>query len=323
MKYASSFYPFHYKVLDYAGLYPPASLQLNQAISNYSQYKNHPENWMLSRFIISGTKLKELIDFKDLFFNNPPFTFSIVGGQTNTTNEFKKDLDLVISNILDIETRIGPELISIECLELKVPVLQDTLFVLNIISDALLRFECKNPLEIFLEFNLSHKHNEDLKLILRHIKEFNFNNKNKKIKFVGYKVRTGGIEAKQFPSIDKLASIIFECNNFNVLLKATAGLHHPIRRYDNIVQTHMYGFINVISASIFSSLFKIDFKTIYDILQDEDPKNFSFSDQKLKWRHLEATKEQIEFSRIKSFYSFGSCSFDEPITDLQSLGLLQ
>jgi hypothetical protein len=85
----------------------------------------------------------------------------------------------------------------------------------------------------------------------------------------------------------------------------------------------MYGFINVISASIFSSLFKIDFKTIYDILQDEDPKNFSFSDQKLKWRHLEATKEQIEFSRIKSFYSFGSCSFDEPITDLQSLGLLQ
>ena len=162
-----------------------------------------------------------------------------------------------------------------------------------------------------------------MKLILSHLKDYNFNNRNPKIKFIGYKVRTGGIEAKDFPSIDKLASVILECNNYGVLLKATAGLHHPIRHYAQSVQTHMHGFINVIGASILTSIHKLDFDTIYEILSEEEPANFKFTDQKFIWRDYEATKEQIEFSRIKSFSSFGSCSFDEPLTDLESLGLLK
>lgn len=323
MKYEPSFYPFHYKVIDYAGLYPPAELSLDKAIENYAKYRLEPENWMLSRFVISSSKLQELESFKDLFQSNPPFQFTVLGKKTNSTNEFKKDLDVVISQITAFESSVGKDLVSIESLELKVPVLQDILFVLNIISDTINKYDTEVALEIYLEFELSQKHNDDLKLILRHIKEYNFNNKNKKIKFVGYKVRTGGVEAKNFPSLDKLASIIFECNNFDVQLKATAGLHHPIRHYNNGVQTHMYGFINVIGACLLTSLHKLDFNTIYDILQDENPEDFKFSDQKFVWKNYEATKEQLEFARIKSFYSFGSCSFDEPLTDLQTLGLLQ
>ena len=277
---------------------------------------------MLSRFVIPSIKLNELQPFKNLFSSNPPFQFSILGGAKDSTTEFKRNLDAVITDIKAFETAIGKDIISIEALELKVPVLQDILFVLNIISDAISKYDTDEPLEIYLEFNLSQKHNDDLKLILRDIKDFNFNNKNKKIKFIGYKVRTGGVEAKDFPILDKLASIIYECSNFGVPLKATAGLHHPIRRYDISVQTHMYGFINVIGACILATIFKLDFKTIYDLLQDENPEDFIFSDQKFIWKTYEATKEQIEFSRIKSFNSFGSCSFDEPREDLRSLGLM-
>ena len=322
MSYQPSFFPFHYKSIDYAGLYPPASLSLAEAINNFAKYRSEPENWMLSRFVIPSNKLGELESFKNLFINNPPFKFTVLGGLTQSTNEFKKNLDLVFSNITNFESNIGKTLVSIESIELKVPILQDILFVLNIISDSISKFETES-LEIYLEFNLSQKHNEDLKLILRHIKEFNFNNKNKKIKFIGYKVRTGGIESKDFPSLDKLSSIILECNNHGIQLKATAGLHHPIRHYDISVQTHMYGFINVISACVLTTVYKLDFKTIYDILQDEDPLNFKFIDQKFSWKNYEVTKEQIEFSRIKSFISFGSCSFDDPRADLASLGLLQ
>ena len=323
MIFSSALYPFLYKTIDYAGLFPPAALPLDESIHNYAKYRLEPENWMLSRFVIPSSKLYEVENFIDLFHSNPPFKFSVLGKQTNNTNEFKKDLDLVISQIISFESHIGKDFVSIDSLELKVPILQDILFILNIISDAINKYETKTALEIFLEFNLSQKHSDDLKLILRHIKEFNFNNKNKKIKFVGYKVRTGGLEAKDFPSIDKLSSIIFECNNFGVQIKATAGLHHPIRRYDNSVQTHMYGFINVISACVLASIHELDFTTIYEILQDENPENFKFSDQKFTWQKYEVTKEQIEFSRIKSFSSFGSCSFDDPRFDLQTLGLFQ
>ena len=83
----------------------------------------------------------------------------------------------------------------------------------------------------------------------------------------------------------------------------------------------MYGFINVIAACILTSLHKLDFNTVYEILQDEDSLNFKFTDQKFSWRNFDATKEQIEFSRIKSFIAFGSCSFDDPLNDLTSLGL--
>ena len=317
------FYPFHYKTIDYDGLYPPANLDLSEAIQNYSKYRVEQENWMLSRFIISSTKLEELKEYKNLFYTNPPFTFSVIGGKTNTTIEFKKNLDSVITAVNNFSVSIGKDLVRTECLELKVPVLEDILFVLNNITDSISKYTLETPLEIYLEFSLSQKHNQDLKLILSHLKDYNFNNRNPKIKFIGYKVRTGGIEAKDFPSIDKLASVILECNNYGVLLKATAGLHHPIRHYAQSVQTHMYGFINVIGASILTSIHKLDFDTIYEILSEEEPANFKFTDQKFIWRDYEATKEQIEFSRIKSFSSFGSCSFDEPLTDLESLGLLK
>lgn len=323
MSYPPTLYPFQYKVIDYAGLFPPASLPLDEAITNYSKYRCEPERWMLSKFVIPSTKLKDLEPFKDLFNNEPPFAFSILGSTTQSTNDFKKDLDLLFTNIINFKKSVGNDLVSIEALELKVPVLQDILFVLNIITDAISKYDTDIGLEIYLEFNLTQKHNEDLKLILRNIKEYNFNNKNNKIKFIGYKVRTGGVEAKAFPTVDKLASIIYECINSGVQLKATAGLHHPIRHYNNSVSTHMYGFINVIAACILTTIHKLDFKTIYDILQDEDSLNFKFTDQKFSWRNYDATKEQIEFSRIKSFISFGSCSFDEPLEDLTSLGLLQ
>ena len=323
MNFAPSLYPFQFKTIDYAGLFPPAALPLDEAIKNYASYRDQPENWMLSRFIIPSRKLEELEPYKELFSNNPPYQFSVLGGTTSTTNEFKKNLDTVIVDISRFEAAMEKNSVSVEALELKIPVLQDILFVLNIISDAINKYETEKSLEIYLEFNLSQKHNDDLKLILRHVKEFNFNNKNKKIKFIGYKVRTGGMEAKNFPSLDKLASIIFECNNFGVQLKATAGLHHPVRRYDITVQTHMYGFINVIGACVLASLHKLDFNTIYEILSEENPENFKFLDQKFNWKNFEATKEQIEFSRGKFFTSFGSCSFDEPRTDLESLGLLK
>jgi hypothetical protein len=39
-------------VVDYAGLYPPASLPLREAIANYERYLRAPEAWMLNRLVL-------------------------------------------------------------------------------------------------------------------------------------------------------------------------------------------------------------------------------------------------------------------------------
>ncbi|MCT8139212.1 hypothetical protein H1D32_16780, partial [Anaerobacillus sp. CMMVII] len=56
----SSTRSFLANLIDYAGLFPPSQLPLDQAISNFRNYKSANDSWMLGRFIIQATRLGEL-----------------------------------------------------------------------------------------------------------------------------------------------------------------------------------------------------------------------------------------------------------------------
>lgn len=47
-------------VMDYAGLYPPASLQLGEVVTNYQRYLFSPDAWMLNRLVLPMEKLGEV-----------------------------------------------------------------------------------------------------------------------------------------------------------------------------------------------------------------------------------------------------------------------
>src|SRR5438067_11130110 len=47
-------------VIDYAGLFPPAKLPLEQAVRNYARYHSEPESWMLARFVCPEKQLADL-----------------------------------------------------------------------------------------------------------------------------------------------------------------------------------------------------------------------------------------------------------------------
>jgi hypothetical protein len=46
--------------IDYAGLFPPASLDLPTAIRNYTAYREGPHAWMLGRFVIPAARVGEV-----------------------------------------------------------------------------------------------------------------------------------------------------------------------------------------------------------------------------------------------------------------------
>ena len=46
--------------IDYAGLFPPASLPLPEAVANYQAYRASSERWALGRFVIPAARLAEL-----------------------------------------------------------------------------------------------------------------------------------------------------------------------------------------------------------------------------------------------------------------------
>jgi hypothetical protein len=47
-------------LIDYAGLYPPASLQLPDVIENYNRYLSSPDAWILNRLVLPLSKLNEV-----------------------------------------------------------------------------------------------------------------------------------------------------------------------------------------------------------------------------------------------------------------------
>jgi hypothetical protein len=104
------------------------------------------------------------------------------------------------------------------------------------------------------------------------------------------KLRCGGAS---IPSVEQVALVIACCREAGVPFKATAGLHHPVRRGDE------HGFLNLLAATSAPA------GRLEAVLAEEDASAIDFADAD---RTL--------------FTSFGSCSWREPVEDLRELGLL-
>src|SRR5262245_12202115 len=112
-------------IVDYAGLFPPAKLPLDQSIRNYARYRQDPDAWMLGRFICPAARLAELAPFDELFRASPPFAFSALGRGGKDAHEFLKGLRTDLEDIaafrqrhgervvVDVfETRLAPEVVQ-------------------------------------------------------------------------------------------------------------------------------------------------------------------------------------------------------------------
>jgi hypothetical protein len=48
------------RLIDYAGLFPPASLPMEQALANYRRYRDGEHAWMLGRFVVPAARAAEM-----------------------------------------------------------------------------------------------------------------------------------------------------------------------------------------------------------------------------------------------------------------------
>lgn len=138
------------------------------------------------------------------------------------------------------------------------------------------------------------------------------------------KIRTGGVKPEAIPSPKDVAAFIEACAERRLPFKATAGLHHPIRAeyaltYEaDAPRAVMHGFLNVLMAAAFAWQGE---KNIEAIIAETDASAFSFGDE-AKWRGLSLSADAVKDMRHNFMHSIGSCSFDEPVHELQALGLL-
>lgn len=140
----------------------------------------------------------------------------------------------------------------------------------------------------------------------------------------GAKIRTGGLKPEAVPAIADVANFIRACAERRIAFKATAGLHHPIRAEYPLTyepgapRAVTHGFLNVFLAACFAWHGTTD---VEPILSETDPTAFRFDDH-AHWQNLSLTVEQVRDARTHFCHAFGSCSFEEPVRDLEALGLL-
>jgi hypothetical protein len=138
------------------------------------------------------------------------------------------------------------------------------------------------------------------------------------------KLRTGGVKPEAIPTVGDVAAFVVACAGRRLPFKATAGLHHPVRSPHPLTyeadapRAVMHGFLNVFLAAAFAWHGDRD---IEPVLAETDPAAFRFDDR-AHWRDRSLDAEQVREARRHFAHSFGSCSFDEPVRDLEALGLL-
>jgi hypothetical protein len=139
------------------------------------------------------------------------------------------------------------------------------------------------------------------------------------------KVRTGGVTADRFPSARSLAACLHACAARGLALKATAGLHHPIRNAYRLTYERdspsgvMHGFVNLLVAALTIRAGGSEADAAR-VLETTDPRRFGVGADAISWEGQQFGAQACEDTRALLLRSVGSCSFEEPVEELRGLG---
>ena len=108
-------------------------------------------------------------------------------------------------------------------------------------------------------------------------------------------------------------------------MKATAGLHHALRADYRLTyepesaKTTMHGFLNLVLAATLLAAGKIDEELAEACLDDDRPEAFKLSGRAGSWLNGVVTYSELSHARRSLLRSVGSCSFEEPIAEIDAL----
>src|SRR5437899_12321007 len=95
-------------IVDYAGMFPPAQLPLEQAIRNYARYRTEPESWMMGRFVCPAARLAELSAYvEELFREGTGLKVSALGSDYDTLGELQMRLEADLQALQTFNERHG------------------------------------------------------------------------------------------------------------------------------------------------------------------------------------------------------------------------
>jgi hypothetical protein len=296
-------------LIDYAGLFPPASLAMAPAVASYDKYLHSEWNWVLGRFIVPAARLGE---FEEAFAGLPINRLAAATTGTCFTNWrlsvlLGSDPRSDVARIREFNDRVASSRSGraavVDAVEVKAAG-----------AEQIARLSAIVPAELVTYFEIPLSGCAECIAAVA--------DSGRRAKF-----RTGGETADKFPASASVVEFIRRCAAADVAFKATAGLHHPLRSVHRLTYQPdspsgiMHGFINVFLAAAFLRS-GMEPASAVQLLEEQSAGAFHFDSDSVSWRQHRLRREEIAASRHSFAISFGSCSFTEPIDDLRSLHLL-
>ena len=289
-------------VVDYAGLFPPAALDMAAATQSYAQYLGDPARRLLGRFVVPVVRLREFDDAASALLPrgaaSEPWRLSALPGPDLTA-----DIDLALKfNCRHWnESEIGHAVI--DTLEIKTSTPPEIEAACSIM-----------PRQFAPYFEIPIR--DDPRELIGAIKRGG-----------GFaKARTGGVTETAFPDANDVARFMIRCRDARVAFKLTAGLHHPVRAEYALTYAPdaprgtMFGYLNMFTAAALAWN-GADESVVLSALLSESPRDFQFFDDALAFDGHSVPIAMVRDAREKFIISFGSCSFREPVDDLAALSI--
>ncbi len=287
-------------LVDYAGLFPPASQDMREALESYASYTKGSDRAALARFIVPLARLEQLeeaaTDLLPRRTSSSPWRLSVIVAEDvraageemlrfNGRHSAGSDAGHAVIDVAELKASTADE---IDHQRQDLPEFFTAYFEIPTAGDV-------TPL---------------VRAIARARSRA--------------KVRTGGVTPQAFPAAQQVIDFIAACEREAVPFKATAGLHHAVRgdyrltyEPESPVGT-MYGFLNVFIAAALLHAGAGE-NTALAALEEVDAGAFIFEEDAIVWKGNRVSAQQIASSRNQLAISFGSCSFREPVDELARL----
>tara|TARA_Y100001933_G_scaffold227517_1_gene242274 strand:- start:761 stop:1699 length:939 start_codon:yes stop_codon:yes gene_type:complete len=301
-------------LIDYAGLFPPAGLGMNEAVANYARDLGGTDAFALSKFICPASRLDELSEsarvllpgtyatsgYREMALQTDPWSISVVGDLP---------LDQTLDAIDAFNSRHDTEekgLAKVRALEIRGNDAQTIDAMIEAIPEDLPAF-FELPLDV------------DFRGLVATLA----GNPG-----IGGKVRCGGVKPEMIPTSERVAAFIAACAAADVPFKATAGLHHPVRAEQDLTYENdapravMHGYLNLFIGASLARVKRLDHSALEEILNETDPDAFTLEEDRVAWRDVAIDRTQFARCRESFCVGYGSCSFTEPLQDLRVLGHL-
>ena len=301
-------------LIDYAGLFPPASLDLDAAVAEYRAGRGGANAWMLGTFVVPASRLEDLA--ASLVATMPggeePWDVSVIlDGNTASAAAAAAAFEGHMSpaaRIVGAEALLPDAVVDGRTSADAAEAARSTAAAAGSVSATVVPY---------LEIPMMGVDPAALGPAIGAIDTL----RSALHRPLAAKLRCGGPTPESFPTCEMVATFLVACRDRMLPFKATAGLHHPIRQHDEELDVMHHGFLNLLMAAALAAA-GADVRTVTAAVAEQDPTALKVGTAGLGWKDHRVDAGGIKTTRAQLFASYGSCSFDEPVEYLEALGIL-